>query len=137
MAASELTLLVWAWQEDVGVAAEVLQGLLKLVLVVGLIITVFGYAYSHLALDVYGGSLLSSGAGRLVSALPLVVEPGGVCEGPSAFSPSGPSLLRCYSCYVLLLAVNGVTECFVFAAMSQEEVDRSESRTTADGRRVQ
>lgn len=111
-------------------AAEVLQGLLKLVLVVGLIISVFGHAYSHLALDIYGGSLLSSGAGRPVSALPLVAEPGVVCEGPSSFSLSGPSLLRCYSCYVLLLAVNGVTECFVFAAMSQEEVDRSESGTT-------
>ncbi|XP_077384944.1 man(5)GlcNAc(2)-PP-dolichol translocation protein RFT1 [Festucalex cinctus] len=85
-------------QEDMGVAAEVLQCLLKLVLVIGLIIAVFGYAYSELALDIYGGSLLSSGA--------------------------GPSLLRCYSCYVLLLAVNGVTECFVFAAMSQEEVDK-------------
>lgn len=67
-------------------------------LVIGLIITVFGYAYSHLALDIYGGSLLSSGA--------------------------GPSLLRCYSSYVLLLAINGITECFVFAAMSKEEVDR-------------
>uniref|UniRef100_A0A3Q3BMK6 Protein RFT1 homolog n=1 Tax=Kryptolebias marmoratus TaxID=37003 RepID=A0A3Q3BMK6_KRYMA len=85
-------------QEEVAIAAEVLERLLKLVLVIGLIITVFGYAYSHLALDIYGGALLSSGA--------------------------GPSLLRCYSCYVLLLAVNGVTECFVFAAMSQEEVDR-------------
>ncbi|XP_053171753.1 protein RFT1 homolog [Scomber japonicus] len=85
-------------QEDVTIATEVLECLLKLVLVIGLIITVFGYAYSHLALDIYGGSLLSSGA--------------------------GPSLLRCYSCYVLLLAVNGVTECFVFAAMSQEEVDK-------------
>ncbi|XP_061543966.1 protein RFT1 homolog isoform X2 [Phycodurus eques] len=85
-------------QEDVGVAADVLQCLLKLVLVIGLIIAVFGYAYSGLALDIYGGSLLSSGA--------------------------GPSLLQCYSCYVLLLAVNGVTECFVFAAMSQEEVDK-------------
>ncbi|XP_019736604.1 protein RFT1 homolog isoform X2 [Hippocampus comes] len=85
-------------QEDVGVAADVLQCLLKLVLVIGLIIAVFGYAYSELALDIYGGSLLSSGA--------------------------GPSLLRYYSCYVLLLAVNGVTECFVFAAMSQEEVDK-------------
>ncbi|XP_041638979.1 protein RFT1 homolog isoform X1 [Cheilinus undulatus] len=85
-------------QEEVSIAAEVLECLLKLVLVVGLIITVFGYAYSHLALDIYGGSLLSSGA--------------------------GPTLLRCYSCYVLLLAVNGVTECFVFAAMSQEEVDK-------------
>ncbi|XP_040058664.2 man(5)GlcNAc(2)-PP-dolichol translocation protein RFT1 isoform X2 [Gasterosteus aculeatus] len=85
-------------QEDIALAAEVLECLLKLVLVVGLIISVFGYAYSHLALDIYGGSLLSSGA--------------------------GPTLLRCYSCYVLLLAVNGVTECFVFAAMSQQEVDK-------------
>ncbi|XP_072238352.1 man(5)GlcNAc(2)-PP-dolichol translocation protein RFT1 [Leuresthes tenuis] len=85
-------------QEDVAIAADVLECLLKLVLVIGLIITVFGYAYSHLALDIYGGSLLSSGA--------------------------GPSLLRYYSCYVLLLAANGVTECFVFAAMSQEEVDK-------------
>ncbi|XP_029908462.1 protein RFT1 homolog [Myripristis murdjan] len=85
-------------QEDVSIVAEVLECLLKLVLVIGLIITVFGYAYSHLALDIYGGSLLSSGA--------------------------GPTLLRYYSSYVLLLAVNGVTECFVFAAMSQEEVDK-------------
>ncbi|XP_010767813.1 protein RFT1 homolog [Notothenia coriiceps] len=85
-------------QEDVSIAAEVLECLLKLVLVVGLIISVFGYAYSHLALDLYGGSLLSSGA--------------------------GPTLLRFYSGYVLLLAVNGVTECFVFAAMSQREVDK-------------
>ncbi|CAN9511676.1 unnamed protein product [Ophioblennius macclurei] len=85
-------------KEDVAIAAEVLECLLKLVLVIGLIITVFGYAYSHLALDIYGGSLLSSG--------------------------TGPRLLQCYSCYVLLLAVNGVSECFVFAAMSQEEVDK-------------
>lgn len=85
-------------QDEVAIAAEVLECLLKLVLVIGLIITVFGYAYSYLALDIYGGSLLSSG--------------------------TGPSLLRCYSCYVLLLAVNGVTECFVFAAMSQMQVDK-------------
>uniref|UniRef100_A0A3B3TXH3 Protein RFT1 homolog n=1 Tax=Poecilia latipinna TaxID=48699 RepID=A0A3B3TXH3_9TELE len=85
-------------KEDVAIAAEVLECLLKLVLVIGLIIAVFGYAYSYLALDLYGGAMLSSG--------------------------SGPGLLRCYSCYVLLLAVNGVTECFVFAAMSQQEVDK-------------
>lgn len=113
-------------QEDVAIAAEVLECLLKLVLVIGLIIAVFGYAYSYLALDIYGGSLLSSGAGIRVAVLPLVVEPGFVCKTRSCFflSFSGPSLLRCYSCYVLLLAVNGVTECFVFAAMSQEEVDK-------------
>lgn len=51
-------------QEDIAIAAEVLECLLKLVLVVGLIISAFGYAYSYLALDIYGGSLLSSGAGN-------------------------------------------------------------------------
>ncbi|XP_053492670.1 protein RFT1 homolog [Ictalurus furcatus] len=85
-------------QEEVSIAADVLECLLKLVFLIGLIITAFGYSYSHLALDMYGGELLSSG--------------------------TGPSLLRCYSFYVMLLAVNGVTECFVFAAMSKEEVDR-------------
>lgn len=85
-------------QDEMAIAAEVLECLLKLVLVIGLIFTVFGYGYSYLALDIYGGSLLSSG--------------------------TGPSLLRCYSGYVLLLAVNGVTECFVFAAMSQKQVDK-------------
>lgn len=45
-------------------AAEVLECLLKLVLVIGLVITVFGYSFSHLALDIYGGTLLSSGAGE-------------------------------------------------------------------------
>lgn len=45
-------------------AANVLELLLKLVLLIGLTITVFGYAYSQLALDVYGGSMLSSGTGK-------------------------------------------------------------------------
>ncbi|XP_043406540.1 protein RFT1 homolog isoform X3 [Chelonia mydas] len=40
------------------------------------------------------------------------------------FGDQGPGLLRCYSLYVLLLAVNGVTECFAFASMCKEEVDR-------------
>ncbi|XP_011802685.1 PREDICTED: protein RFT1 homolog isoform X2 [Colobus angolensis palliatus] len=85
-------------QEDVAVTAAVLESLLKLALLAGLTITVFGFAYSQLALDVYGGAMLSSG--------------------------SGPVLLRSYCFYVLLLAINGVTECFTFAAMSKEEVDR-------------
>nr|XP_048277120.1 protein RFT1 homolog isoform X1 [Myodes glareolus] len=85
-------------QEDVAVAAAVLEALLKLALLTGLTITVFGFAYSQLALDIYGGAMLSSG--------------------------SGPVLMRSYCLYVLLLAINGVTECFTFAAMSKEEVDR-------------
>lgn len=72
--------------------------LIKLVLLVALLILTFGYSYSYLALDIYGGSVLSEGG--------------------------GPTLLRWYCMYVLLLAVNGVTECFVFAAMSQQQVDR-------------
>lgn len=61
-------------QEDVSIVAEVLECLLKLVLVIGLIITVFGYAYSHLALDIYGGSLLSSGAGQSAKPKSRCVE---------------------------------------------------------------
>ena len=72
--------------------------LLKFVLLTALTILSFGYAYSHLALEIYGGSILSEG--------------------------EGPTLLRWYCFYVLLLAVNGVTECFVFAAMSQVQVDK-------------
>lgn len=45
-------------------AAAVLESLLKLVLLVGLTITVFGYAYSQLVLDLYGGSMLSVGSGN-------------------------------------------------------------------------
>lgn len=50
-------------QEDVAVAAVVLESLLKLALLAGLTITVFGFAYSQLALDIYGGAMLSSGSG--------------------------------------------------------------------------
>lgn len=85
-------------KEEVAAASEVLESLLKLVTLIGLVILAFGYAYSQLALDIYGGSLLSGG--------------------------SGPVLLRFYCLYVLLLAINGVTECFTFASMSKEQVDR-------------
>ena len=36
----------------------------------------------------------------------------------------GPYLLRWYCVYVLVLAINGITECFSFATMSQEALDR-------------
>ncbi|KAL8212391.1 UNVERIFIED_CONTAM: Oligosaccharide translocation protein rft1, partial [Gekko kuhli] len=49
-------------QDDISMAAAVLELLLKLVLLIGLTITVFGYAYSQLALDLYGGSMLSLGS---------------------------------------------------------------------------
>ncbi|XP_061418992.1 protein RFT1 homolog [Lethenteron reissneri] len=85
-------------EDDIAIVAKVLQSLLKLVLLIGVTVLTFGFSYSYLALDLYGGSLLSSSG--------------------------GPVLLRWYSAYVLFLALNGITECFVFAAMKQSEVDR-------------
>ncbi len=35
-----------------------------MVSIVGLIILVFGYNYSHLALDLYGGKIISDGIGK-------------------------------------------------------------------------
>ncbi|KAH3887483.1 protein RFT1 homolog isoform X2 [Dreissena polymorpha] len=84
-------------QDSCTMAVEVLASFLKLVILLGGIILVFGMAYSFLALDLYGGSILSTGA--------------------------GPVLLRWYCLYVLIIAVNGMTECFVFATMSKAQVD--------------
>lgn len=51
-------------QDDVAMSSNVLELLLKLVLLIGLTIAVFGCAFSQLALDIYGGSMLSSGTGK-------------------------------------------------------------------------
>lgn len=85
-------------ENKVKLAAEVLAMLLKLVILVALVILTFGYSYSFLLLDIYGGTNLTS--------------------------EDGHWLLRTYCMYVLFLAVNGVTEGFAFAMMSKEHVDR-------------
>ncbi|XP_028408270.1 protein RFT1 homolog [Dendronephthya gigantea] len=84
--------------ESLCLAAETLESVLKFVLLIGLTIVVFGYSYSLLALDIYGGSILSSG--------------------------EGPTQLRWHCFYILIIAVNGITECFMFATMSQEAVEK-------------
>ncbi|WAR02623.1 RFT1-like protein [Mya arenaria] len=48
-------------QDSCALAVDVLSCLLKLVVLTGAIILVFGMAYSYLALDLYGGGLLSTG----------------------------------------------------------------------------
>ncbi|EDO41402.1 predicted protein [Nematostella vectensis] len=83
--------------ESAKMAAQALELVLKFAVLVGMTILVFGYAYSYLLLDIYGGSMLSGG--------------------------EGSSLLRWYCVYVLIIAVNGITECFMFAAMSKQDVD--------------
>ncbi|CAH1782953.1 unnamed protein product [Owenia fusiformis] len=84
--------------DSLKLATNVLESLLKVVTLIGLTILVYGHSYSYLLLDIYGGSLLSSG--------------------------TGPMLLRYYCGYVLMLAINGISECFVFATMSKVQVDK-------------
>ena len=53
------------FQDTLVLVTSVLQHLLKTVTLIGCIILVFGQSYAFLALDLYGGSLLSSGAGKI------------------------------------------------------------------------
>nr|CAB3265543.1 protein RFT1 homolog [Phallusia mammillata] len=85
-------------KDEIKAVTHVLFCLLRLVVLIGSVILAFGLPYSKLLLDIYGGKILSAGV--------------------------GPVLLKFYCFYVLTIAVNGTTECFVFAAMSQAQVDR-------------
>ena len=89
--------------------------LLKLVILVALVIVTFGYSYSFLLLDIYGGQKLNSEDGKIVNKL----------FSQQLLCITGHWLLRTYCVYVLFLAVNGVTEGFAFAMMSKEHIDRS------------
>ncbi|XP_064605676.1 protein RFT1 homolog isoform X2 [Liolophura sinensis] len=89
-------------KESLELASRMLAFLLRMTLLIGITVLVFGYSYSYLALDIYGGNMLSSG--------------------------QGPTLLRWHAMYVAIIAINGVTECFVFAVMSKQEVDRYNSK---------
>ena len=51
-------------QDLISLTSEVLESLLKVVTLIGVTILSFGFAYSYLLLDLYGGSLLSSGSGE-------------------------------------------------------------------------
>ena len=64
----------------------------------GLILIVFGSSYAHLLLLNYGGVSLA--------------------DGP------GPVLLRVHFVCVLCMAINGVTEAYVFASMTPEQLNQ-------------
>jgi oligosaccharide translocation protein RFT1 len=66
---------------------------------IGLIVVVFGQSYSHTVLYLYGGNKL------VANYLPV-------------------TLLRFHSFAIVLLAINGVTEGYVFATMSNKQLDR-------------
>jgi len=71
--------------------------LLRLMLLLGLIIVLWGFSYSHLLLHLYGGYTLTDGV--------------------------GPQLLRSQCFLILFLSVNGITECFARAAMSEAQIN--------------
>ena len=79
-------------------SSVILRNLLKLMTLLGLIILIFGFNYSNLALFIYGGNLLSN--------------------------EIGSTLLKWHCVYTLFIAINGITECFTFAAMSQQQIDK-------------
>ena len=45
------------------------------------------------------------------------------CNNSNFIYFAGPMQLRCHCLYILIIAVNGITECFMFATMSQSAVD--------------
>jgi len=72
--------------------------LLRLTFLIGLVIVVFGFSYSHLVLTLYGGVRLADDGGM--------------------------TLLRGQCLLVACLAVNGMTECFARTVMTDKQINR-------------
>ncbi|KAK0398062.1 hypothetical protein QR680_002410 [Steinernema hermaphroditum] len=73
-----------------------LKNLLRGTTLLSSVIIVFGIAYSQLAVGLYGGELLSSN--------------------------QGGALLSCYLGYLFVMTINGITECFATATMSNTDI---------------
>lgn len=86
-------------QEQVLESGQVLSNLCKAVTSIGLLSFVFGQSYAGTLLLLYGGSDFVSGG------LPEV-------------------LLRWHCFAIVLLAVNGITEGYMFATITSKEIDR-------------
>lgn len=85
-------------QKHMAESANVLYQLLRCITCIGLVILVFGQSYSHLLLYLYGGES-------------LIIGP-------------GPTLMRTHCLAVLLLAINGITECYASATMNTAQLDK-------------
>lgn len=75
-----------------------LYRLLRISLLIGIVILIFGYSYSDLLLTLYGGNKLSG--------------------------DGGTSLLRAQCLLVACFAVNGITECFARTVMTEDQINR-------------
>ncbi|KAL3273755.1 hypothetical protein HHI36_015183 [Cryptolaemus montrouzieri] len=86
-------------EKSISESALVLKQLCKVIFSIGLIILVFGQSYSYTLLYLYGGQ-------KLVD------------------NDLSVTLMRFHCFAIVLLAINGVTEGFVFATMSNEQLNR-------------
>jgi oligosaccharide translocation protein RFT1 len=80
-------------------AKAYLELMFKVLTLVGLVVFVFGQGYSQLLLKIYYGARLSENV---------------LCV----------NMLRLYCFYVLFLALNGISECFFNASISESEIQR-------------
>ena len=97
--------------ERLRTATSVLRNLLHCTAVMGLVVCTFGMSYAWLALYVYGGANLTGAGSECCLCIHFF---------------AGARLLRVYCAYVVLLAVNGIGECFMFATLLHEQVRRHE-----------
>ena len=108
-------------RQEIDQVANVLFKLLRALCLLGAIVVVFGFSYSHLVLHLYGGTTLTEGSGPLLMrthclAVCLMVRKKKILEVFLFFI----SLLLCF----ITKAINGVTEAYVFAAMSPQQLDK-------------
>ncbi|VDO29055.1 unnamed protein product [Onchocerca flexuosa] len=82
---------------DVKKGISAMNSLLHIVTVVGTVIFIFAISYSPLAIKIYGGSLLINNA-------------------------DNANILRLYCFYIIIIAINGIAECFAMATMDEEEL---------------
>lgn len=85
-------------QNKIQESCAVLSNVCKTVSSIGLIVLVFGQSYSHTLLLLYGGEAFVAGG------LPV-------------------QLLRSHCLAIVLLAINGVTECYSFATMTSSQLN--------------
>lgn len=85
-------------QHKIQESCTVLSQVCKTVSSIGLVVLVFGFSYSHTLLTLYGGEAF------VASGLPV-------------------QLLQSHCLAIVLMAINGITECYAFATMTSAQLN--------------
>lgn len=93
-----LFFLTLYFQASMDEAAFVLKNLLRCVSSLGLLVLFFGQGYAKMALFLYGGKNLAYGLGT--------------------------KLLKTHCLAILLMAINGSTECYALSTMNTKEINK-------------